>query len=247
MRSFRSKPVGWRYESHRHSLAAKGFSTKSYFAEKISPSGSYLNGMYVDQFLWAIERAGYRKGYSDSSPGRSFNLIIEIQEKRFGEVPNDEKLKMWSAFQKWFLVKHGNEKYAKKPSDKNDDESLRRAMSGAGVDNGESYFSRKKYFALTRNNYSGSSSSQGVGMKEFRKNDDGASPYVEMQVLHVANYAPSKSTEKYYVEMYKWVRGKSSHVLHPVESVEVGRGLIDGVQNYEQGVKLMKSLGGDGE
>ena len=32
MRSFRSKPTGWRYESHRHSLAAKGIKTR-YFAE----------------------------------------------------------------------------------------------------------------------------------------------------------------------------------------------------------------------
>ena len=32
MRSFRSKPVGWRYESHKHALAAKGISSK-YFAE----------------------------------------------------------------------------------------------------------------------------------------------------------------------------------------------------------------------
>ena len=32
MRSFRSKPVGWRYESNRHSLAAKGVSTR-YFAK----------------------------------------------------------------------------------------------------------------------------------------------------------------------------------------------------------------------
>ena len=29
MRSFRSKPIGWRYESHRHSLAAHGVKTKS--------------------------------------------------------------------------------------------------------------------------------------------------------------------------------------------------------------------------
>jgi hypothetical protein len=28
MTSFRSKPIGWRYESHRHSLAAKGIKTK---------------------------------------------------------------------------------------------------------------------------------------------------------------------------------------------------------------------------
>ena len=32
MRSFRSKPVGWRYESHKHSLAAKGIRSK-YFAD----------------------------------------------------------------------------------------------------------------------------------------------------------------------------------------------------------------------
>jgi hypothetical protein len=30
MRSFRSKPVGWQHESHRHYLAAKGISTKYY-------------------------------------------------------------------------------------------------------------------------------------------------------------------------------------------------------------------------
>jgi hypothetical protein len=32
MRSFRSKPVGWRYESHKHALAAKGIRSK-YFAD----------------------------------------------------------------------------------------------------------------------------------------------------------------------------------------------------------------------
>lgn len=30
MNSFRSKPVGWRYESQRHSLAARGYFTKYY-------------------------------------------------------------------------------------------------------------------------------------------------------------------------------------------------------------------------
>ena len=35
MRSFRSKPSGWQYESHRHYLAAKGISTKhTYRADK---------------------------------------------------------------------------------------------------------------------------------------------------------------------------------------------------------------------
>jgi hypothetical protein len=31
MNSFRSKPVGWRYESHRHALAAQGIASKRYF------------------------------------------------------------------------------------------------------------------------------------------------------------------------------------------------------------------------
>jgi len=35
MRSFRSKPIGWRYESHRHSLAAKGIHSKKYFADQV--------------------------------------------------------------------------------------------------------------------------------------------------------------------------------------------------------------------
>ena len=29
--SFRQKPLGWRHDSHRHYLAAKGISTKRYF------------------------------------------------------------------------------------------------------------------------------------------------------------------------------------------------------------------------
>ena len=39
MRSFRSKPVGWRYESSRHSLAAKGVcTTQRYEVRKYAPS-----------------------------------------------------------------------------------------------------------------------------------------------------------------------------------------------------------------
>jgi len=34
VRSFRSKPVGWQYESHRHYLAAKGLKTNLFFAIK---------------------------------------------------------------------------------------------------------------------------------------------------------------------------------------------------------------------
>jgi hypothetical protein len=34
MKSFRAKPVGWQYESHRHSLAAQGVSTKRYMMAK---------------------------------------------------------------------------------------------------------------------------------------------------------------------------------------------------------------------
>jgi hypothetical protein len=37
MRSFRSKPIGWQHESHRHYLAAKGISTKkTYCADKFN-------------------------------------------------------------------------------------------------------------------------------------------------------------------------------------------------------------------
>ena len=40
MSSWRSKPIGWRGESHRHYLAAKGIKTKYY---------SLFNNAYVDE------------------------------------------------------------------------------------------------------------------------------------------------------------------------------------------------------
>jgi hypothetical protein len=41
MRSFRSKPVGWRQESYRHYLAAKGVKTR-YYKGKIKAIASFL-------------------------------------------------------------------------------------------------------------------------------------------------------------------------------------------------------------
>jgi len=38
MKSFRAKPVGWRYEAARHSLAAKGISSNRYEVRKYAPS-----------------------------------------------------------------------------------------------------------------------------------------------------------------------------------------------------------------
>jgi hypothetical protein len=82
MTSFRSKPIGWRYESQRHSLAAKGVSSKRYEARREFPAspaigqygygtlvGAYRNARAIqerDRILKAEtagERAGLKAGF----------------------------------------------------------------------------------------------------------------------------------------------------------------------------------------
>jgi len=42
MNSFRSKPLGWRYESARHGLAARGIESKGYFSYNFPNSKVYV-------------------------------------------------------------------------------------------------------------------------------------------------------------------------------------------------------------
>jgi len=65
MRSFRSKPVGWRGESYRHYLAAKGIKTKRYFAEG-------------DIAMRKFKDAGLRR----VSSGRDRIVFVPADEKR---------------------------------------------------------------------------------------------------------------------------------------------------------------------
>jgi len=55
MGNFRAKPTGWRYESSRHSLAAKGVSTNKYFYKRQYP-GSRAIGKYSSGTLGGMLR-----------------------------------------------------------------------------------------------------------------------------------------------------------------------------------------------
>jgi hypothetical protein len=56
MRSFRSRPVGWRGESHRHYLAAKGVTTRRYAASMVLRSSDEMTlGQQVKNLLRPLE------------------------------------------------------------------------------------------------------------------------------------------------------------------------------------------------
>jgi len=97
MKSFRSKPVGWRGESHRHYLAAKGISTKSkrLFAMKDAYGDDRIKsvpvelkekyGLYVDNpgGKWL---KGEQERYPTSSiTGGTFALPVPVEDLR--ELP----------------------------------------------------------------------------------------------------------------------------------------------------------------
>jgi hypothetical protein len=76
IRSFRSKPAGWRGESYRHYLARKGISTR-YFATQVNQAakGNYDKG--------GIKRAyadGYSKAEVASNPALQEKYGVSSQE-----------------------------------------------------------------------------------------------------------------------------------------------------------------------
>jgi len=74
VRSFRSKPVGWRSESYRHYLAAKGVTTKRYFSK-----GNFLPSYYKQAFAEGLSRAEFEAKLQ--AAGRN-DLIVREPTKR---------------------------------------------------------------------------------------------------------------------------------------------------------------------
>jgi DNA topoisomerase-1 len=92
MRSFRSRPVGWRYESHRHMLAAKGIGSKSSHvvmypidvAFEMRKKGSYsgsMNAKRGEGYLNRLEKSMRQKGFIEPIPAEEH----EIAEGRLQE------------------------------------------------------------------------------------------------------------------------------------------------------------------
>lgn len=54
MRSFRSKPVGWRGESYRHSLAARGYRAVKWNLKRVAKVGGHVEYMSPDEYLEMI-------------------------------------------------------------------------------------------------------------------------------------------------------------------------------------------------
>ena len=75
MKSFRSKPTGWQFESNRHSLAAKGISTgRTYNASKISQltdSRSYARTGYTKN-RWGNHSDKVNEQYKDLKYARDY-------------------------------------------------------------------------------------------------------------------------------------------------------------------------------
>lgn len=58
VRSWRARPIGWRNESHRHYLAAKGISTKRYFLKKESTK---IEKQKLPEFLLMYNLTGVKR------------------------------------------------------------------------------------------------------------------------------------------------------------------------------------------
>lgn len=77
-------PVGWRNESHRHYLAAKGISTKKYFAKGNPSSGLIVGGKDTLHSLWA-------SGKTNEQIARNPLLPTEIRQKAAENIQNKRK------------------------------------------------------------------------------------------------------------------------------------------------------------
>jgi hypothetical protein len=119
MNSFRSKPVGWRYESHRHSLASRGirtiFSRKKinigYFSDEkkekdsIDKYNDINNDRELDRLLRLYKSSLILGGKINTPKG------IDLKEnKKISEVEKEESFKSWSDTIGDFSEKRGLER-----------------------------------------------------------------------------------------------------------------------------------------
>jgi hypothetical protein len=74
VRSFRSRPVGWRSESYRHYLASKGVSTRKYLSK-----GNFLPSYYKKAFAEGLTREEFERKLF--AAGRD-DLVVREPEKR---------------------------------------------------------------------------------------------------------------------------------------------------------------------
>lgn len=99
--SFRSKPVGWRLESHRHALAARGVST-SYFSKKHDYSIKYrpVNSSKYDMVLVGTDRKGRRVRKYDKDHWKKVDkekyLRAARLKKEYPAILQDVKTDMFS-------------------------------------------------------------------------------------------------------------------------------------------------------
>ena len=83
MKSFRSKPVGWRNDSYRHSLAARGYLSK----KKVSNAITYVKAPKSAAYeFYGIDSKGrrvrlYGKEHSEAAAKAKFNRIDRLNKK----------------------------------------------------------------------------------------------------------------------------------------------------------------------
>jgi len=104
MKSFRSKPVGWRYESHRHMLAAKGIKTQFVHRKVMSPDEREWRKV-VRQLDDKTKRVRVRH-YGDT---QEFNPVFE---ESVGEFEHLDDLKKRLANEKFANRSTENERNA---------------------------------------------------------------------------------------------------------------------------------------
>jgi len=88
MKNFRSKPIGWRGESHRHYLAAKGVKTK---AEQVS---DVLKNSWMDRerVLSEKRKKAAAKEYERMSPADKYHLDALVAERKELEAKYDKAM-----------------------------------------------------------------------------------------------------------------------------------------------------------
>jgi hypothetical protein len=103
--NFRSRPVGWRYESHRHSLAARGMKTKKYYVPFVERTGvpvidypeefnsireKSIVKMSPDEFLRLTKKTGE---YAERSHSKKGKHIVEMSQEEYEKsIAEEHKL-----------------------------------------------------------------------------------------------------------------------------------------------------------
>lgn len=84
MRSFRSKPTGWRYESAKHALAARGISTKQkyYAGDGYDKAASFLKGMFSDGSPETIDYKKMMMEHSEADLRANVMARLDAEEQK---------------------------------------------------------------------------------------------------------------------------------------------------------------------